>query len=108
MRDALIYAVRNDQNAGVRLKALEGLKTFAGESDVRGALADVLSTDDNPQMRIRAIGLLVKNLNDASDKPADRRIVGVFQELLSRETDPYMRQLCQQALDLMNASSEVY
>ena len=108
VRDALIYTVRNDQNAGVRLKALDGLKTFTGETDVRGALADVLATDNNPGIRIRAIEMLVKNLNDASDKPADRRIVGVFQELLSRETDPYMRQLCLHALELMNASSEVY
>ncbi len=108
IRDALIYTVRNDQNAGVRLKALEGLKAFAGETDVRGALADILSTDDNPAMRIGAIDMLVKNLNESADKPADRRIVGVFQELLSRETNPYMRQRCQHALDLMNASSEVY
>jgi hypothetical protein len=108
VRDALMYTIRNDQNAGVRLKALDGLQSFAGQADVRGALADVLSTDDNPAMRIRAIDLLVKNLNESADKPADRRIVGVFQELLSRETDPYMRQLCQRALDLMNASSEVY
>jgi hypothetical protein len=108
VRDALIYTIRNDQNAGVRLKAIEGLQGFAGESDVRSALADVLSSDANPAMRIRAIDLLVKNLNESADKPADRRIVGVFQELLSRETDPYMRQLCQHALDLMNASSEVY
>jgi len=108
VRDALIDTMRNDQNAGVRLKALEGLQSFAGEADVRSALADVLSSDANPAMRIRAIDLLVKNLNESADKPADRRIVGVFQELLSREKDPYMRQLSQHALDLMNASSEVY
>ncbi|MEO5924323.1 MAG: anti-sigma factor [Bryobacteraceae bacterium] len=109
VRNALMYTIRNDQNAGVRLKALEGLKAFTGDADVRSALADVLSVDTNPAMRIRSIDLLVQSLDKSSDRlPADRRIVGVFQELLSREQDPYMRQLCQRALDLMNASSEVY
>ncbi len=110
VRNALMYTIRNDQNAGVRLKALEGLKSFTGDVDVRSALADVLSVDTNPAMRLRSIDLLVQSLDDkTSDRlPADRRIVGVFQEMLSREQDPYMRQLCQRALDLMNASSEVY
>jgi hypothetical protein len=48
VRDALIQALRHDQNAGVRLKALEGLKTYAQEREVRAALADVLLRDTNP------------------------------------------------------------
>ena len=35
VRDALVYALRHDQNAGVRLKAMEGLKPFAREPEVR-------------------------------------------------------------------------
>jgi hypothetical protein len=109
VRNALVYTVRNDQNAGVRLKALEGLKSFIGEADVRSALADVLSADSNPAMRIRAIDLLVQSLDDSAEPTADRRMIGVLQELISREEEnPYMRQLCQKALELVNASSEVY
>jgi hypothetical protein len=109
VRNALVYTVRNDQNAGVRLKALEGLKSFTNDADVRGALADVLSGDTNPAMRIRAIDLLVQSLDEAAEPTADRRLVGVLQELLSRqEENAYMRQLCQRALELVGASSEVY
>jgi hypothetical protein len=109
VRDALVYAVRNDQNAGVRLKALEGLKAFTSEADVRGALADVLASDSNQAMRIRAIDLLVESLNASKEPTADRRLIGVLQELLTREKEPeYLRQLCQRVLDMMNASSEVY
>ena len=109
VRNALVYTVRNDQNAGVRLKALEGLKAFVGESDVRSALADVLSSDSNPAMRIRAIDLLVQSLDDSAEPTVDRRMIGVLQELINREGEnPYMRQLCQRALELVKASSEVY
>jgi hypothetical protein len=109
VRDALVYAVRNDQNAGVRLKALDGLKAFTGDANVRGALADVLASDSNQAMRIRAIDLLVQSVNGAAEPVADRRLIGVLQELMTRETEPeYLRQLCQKVLDIMNASSEVY
>jgi hypothetical protein len=109
VRDVLMYAVRNDQNAGVRLKALDGLKQFTGDADVRGALADVLASDTNQAMRIRAIDLLVQSLNGSAEPVADRRLIGVLQELMTREKEPeYLRQLCQKVLDMMNASSEVY
>ena len=109
VRNALVYTVRNDQNAGVRLKALDGLKPFIAETDVRSALADVLSGDSNPAMRGRAIDLLVQSLDDSEKPTADRRMIGVLQELISREGEnAYMRQLCERALELVRASSEVY
>ena len=109
VRNALMYTVRSDQNAGVRLKALDGLKAFTGDADVRSTLADVLSADTNPAMRIRAIDLLVQSLDGSAQPTADRRLIGVLQELLNREEEnPYMRQLCQRALELVKASSEVY
>ncbi|MEI9813000.1 MAG: HEAT repeat domain-containing protein [Acidobacteriota bacterium] len=112
VRDALVYTVRNDRNAGVRLKALEGLQAFIGEPDVRGALADVLSSDANPAMRMGAIDLLMQGLDAGQSRtPADivdPRMVGVLQELISREENPYMRQKCQRALELVKASAEVF
>jgi hypothetical protein len=115
VRNALVYTVRNDRNSGVRLKALEGLKPFLGESEVRGALADVLSADSNPAMRLRAIDLLVQSL-DGSSTPTnqlqlavDPRMVGVLQELISSDDEnEYLRQRCQEALDLVKASAQVY
>ena len=114
VRDALIYTVRNDRNAGVRLKALDGLKSFIGESDVRAALADVLASDSNPAMRIQAIDLLVQSLDGTSpanqqQQSVDPRMVGVLQELISSsEENAYLRQRCQEALELVKASAQVY
>jgi Putative zinc-finger len=42
VRDALVYAVRNDSNAGVRLKALEGLRRFVDDPATQDSLAFVL------------------------------------------------------------------
>lgn len=112
VRDALVYTVRNDRNAGVRLKALEGLKPFTGEPEVRGALADVLSADANPAMRIRAIDLLVQSLDETSSEQqsfVDPRMVGLLQELMSSEEEnAYLRERCQHALELVKASAEVF
>ncbi len=38
IRKALVYALEHDPNAGVRLKALDGLKQFAEDPDTRQAL----------------------------------------------------------------------
>jgi hypothetical protein len=111
VRDALVYTIRNDRNAGVRLKALEGLQAFIGEDDVRSALADVLSADANPAMRVRAIDLLMQSLDNGqplAPELVDPRMVGVLQELVLREENPYMRQKCQRALELVKASAEVF
>jgi len=41
VRDTLIYALQHDENAGVRLKAMDGLKPFVKQPEVRKALAGV-------------------------------------------------------------------
>ena len=109
VRHVLVETVRNDQNAGVRLKALDGLKAFIGQPDVRNALADVLAADENPAMRIRAIDLLLESLDHSKEPVADRHMIGVLQEMISREAEnPYMRQRCQRALEMVKASSEIF
>lgn len=112
VRNALVYTIRNDQNAGVRLKALDGLQAFIREDEVRGALTDVLASDANPAMRIRAIDLLVEGLSAQDPQKAqvvDRRMIGVLQELMNRqEENPYMRERCLRALELVKASAELY
>jgi hypothetical protein len=105
VRDALIQALRHDQNAGVRLKALEGLKTYAQEREVRAALADVLLRDTNPGVRTQAIDLLT---GSGAKQTVERNLVGMLQELMSRENNAYIRERCRRVLEAMNASVETY
>lgn len=105
VRDALIQALRHDQNAGVRLKALEGLKTYAQEREVRAALADALLRDTNPGVRTQAIDLLT---GSGAKQTVERNLVGMLQELMSRENNAYIRERCRRVLEAMNASVETY
>jgi hypothetical protein len=66
--DALIFALLHDQNAGVRLKVMQGLTPFAQHPEVRAAMTQVLLTDTNPGLRTQAIDLLTKGLSQ--DNPA--------------------------------------
>jgi len=104
VRDALIFALRTDKNSGVRLKALEGLRAFAAEPDVRSALADVLLKDPNPGVRTQSIDLLTAGSRDK----IDRNVIGMLQELMHHEDNPYIRERCKRMLEGMNASVETY
>jgi HEAT repeat protein len=88
--------VAHDPNAGVRLKALEGLKSLGGDAQVRRTLAQALITDDNPAVRMQVVDLLVANRDDA--------MVGVLQGVVQREDNSYVRQKCEKALKEVNAS----
>ncbi|MGA2181841.1 MAG: HEAT repeat domain-containing protein [Bryobacteraceae bacterium] len=100
IRNVLLYALQHDPNAGVRLKALDGLKQFASDPETRLVLTRVLLADNNPGVRTQVVDLLVQHRED--------RMVGVLQELLSRENNGYIRQRCERALHDMNASAETY
>ena len=90
----------HDSNAGVRLKALDGLKDFADDPQTRQTLAQVLLRDDNPGVRTQVIDLLIRHRSDS--------MVGVLQELMVKEDNGYIRMRCQRALHDMNASVETY
>lgn len=108
VRDTLIYALRNDDNVGVRLKALEGLESFSEARDVQDALAEVLLTDENPGVRQQAIDILLTGLSQNSDQTLDRSMIGKLQQAMVSEDNPYVRQRCQLALEQANASAEVF
>jgi hypothetical protein len=96
VRDALLAALRNDPNPGVRFKALDGLKGMGSQPEVRKTLTYVLQNDQNPGVRIQAIDLLTQQ--------QDTDLVGVLQQLVSKESNNYVRQRCEKALLEMNAS----
>lgn len=104
VRRALVAALESDPNAGVRLKALEGLRRHAGENDTRQALMRVLNADENPGIRTQAIDLLTEN----SPRALDAQMVGMLQQLMRREENGYVRQRCEKALRLANASAEIF
>jgi hypothetical protein len=104
VREALVFALENDQNAGVRLKAMDGLKTYSRDPAVQGALAQVLLRDANPGMRTQAIDLLAAGPGGE----LDRRVIGALQEAMGREDNAYVRERCQRMLELIRASSEIY
>ena len=86
----------HDSNAGVRLKALDGLKPLADDPQVRKTLAQVLLADDNPAVRMQVVDLLVSRRDDS--------MVGVLQNLVQKEDNSYVRLKCEKALKDMNAS----
>lgn len=96
----LIHALLADENPGVRLKALEALAPHHQDAAVRAALIDAVKNDANVGVRVQAIDLLTQS--------PDRRLVGVLQELVSDEQNPYVRLRSQQMLHQMNASVDLY
>jgi hypothetical protein len=59
VKDALRIAMLNDPSVPVRLRALEALAAYKGDSDVQAAFLQVLTTSDSVQMRLLAIDYLV-------------------------------------------------
>jgi len=100
VRQALIEAVSHDPNPGVRLKALDGLKQYAGDATVRKALANVLLKDDNAGVRVQAIDVLTAHSDDS--------IVGVLQDVMQKEDDSYIRSRARTLLQGMRASVGTY
>ena len=96
VRDALLTALRNDPNPGVRFKALDALKGMAAQPEVRKTLSYILQNDQNPGVRIQAIDLLTQH--------QDAGMVGMLQQLVAKESNSYVRQRCEKALEEMNAS----
>ena len=104
VRRALVAALESDPNAGVRLKAMEGLRRHAAKPDTRQALMRVLNADDNPGIRTQAIDLLT----EGSPRALDAQTVGMLQQLMRREENVYIRQRCEKALRMANASAEIF
>ena len=105
VRDALLDAVTHDPNAGVRLKALQGLTRYTDDPETRHTVSFVLSHDENPDVRTQAIDLLVPSPGDITFSP---QLAGTLQELMRTERNDYIRNRCQHALHAMNASVDIY
>jgi len=85
VREALIYALRYDNNPGVRLKAIEGLGAFVKDDvRVRDAVLTALMTDNNQGVRTQALLLL-------EPVKADGTVRAALQHLAETDQNQYIR-----------------
>ena len=81
MISALVY----DDDPGVRMSAVVGLKKFANEQHVRAAFIHTLQNDDNAGIRIEAINALTdRNAKDAE-------LAKSLEEVTRKDDNPYIR-----------------
>jgi HEAT repeats len=92
IRHALMVSLRYDQDAGVRMKALEGLQRYVGQDQhVRDAVLEAVMHDSDPQVRETAIGVLGPVESDSSVRQ-------VLRTVSTQDANPYIRTASYQAL----------
>ncbi len=103
VRHALLAAARRDQNAAVRMKALEALRDSAADDEA-------LQHDANPGVRVEAVNLLVRSLEGETDAetpgqrgapevagskippdPSVDRVIHALEGLQQRDPNRYVR-----------------
>ncbi len=85
MREALIYALQNDTNPGVRLKSLDALGNYVKtDTNVRDAVLRALVNDSNSGVRIEALRLI-------EPVKADGSVRGVLMALAAKDTSTYIK-----------------
>lgn len=90
VRSALCRAARTDQNAAVRLKALEGLDGAEPQAMVRETLLDALIDDQNPGVRVEAINA-IREMAARGQCPAQGRVAAVLRNRMEKDPNAYIR-----------------
>jgi hypothetical protein len=92
IRDALMVALRYDKNAGVRLKALDGLEPYVSEDTrVRDAVLEALMYDADPKIRTEAVTIL-------EPVEADTTVRQVLHSVATSDQNSYIRTASRQVL----------
>jgi anti-sigma factor RsiW len=92
IRDALMVALRYDKNAGVRLKALDGLESYvASDTRVRDAVLEALMTDADPRIRTEAVNIL-------EPVEADTSVRQVLHTVANSDQNPHIRTASREVL----------
>jgi HEAT repeats len=85
IRHGLMVSLRYDQDAGVRMKALEGLQRFVGQDQhVRDAVLEAVMHDPDAQVRQTAIGVLEPVQSDSS-------VQQVLRTVATQDANPFIR-----------------
>ncbi|HMH15704.1 MAG TPA: HEAT repeat domain-containing protein [Edaphobacter sp.] len=92
IRNQLLVSMLYDEDAGVRLKALEGLQRYVGQDPrVRDAIAEALSRDPSADVRKQAVATLVPVKTDSSVRQ-------VLRTVSTQDVNPYIRTASYNAL----------
>ncbi len=92
VRSALMVSLRYDKDAGVRMKALDGLSRYVDKDQrVRDAVLESLMHDANAGVRKQAIALLEPVQTDSSVRQ-------VLRTVSTQDENPYIRTASYQAL----------
>ncbi len=92
IRDALMYALRNDRSPKVRQKALQGLEPYvADDVRVRDAVLEAVLNDRDPAIRTAAIALL-------EPVDADTSVQQVLYSVSNSDQNPQIRYVSRQVL----------
>jgi hypothetical protein len=92
IRDALMVVLRYDKNAGVRLKALDGLEPYvAADTRVRDAVLEALLNDTDPQIRTEAVNIL-------EPVEADTSVRQVLHSVANSDQNPHIRTVSREVL----------
>jgi hypothetical protein len=92
IRHALMVSLRYDEDAGVRMKALEGLQQYVVQDQhVRDAVLEAVAHDPDPSVRRSAIGLLEPVQSDSSVRQ-------VLRTVATQDANPYIRTASYNAL----------
>jgi len=92
IRSVLLATMRYDKDAGVRLRALEGLQGYVGQDRrVRDAVMEALMHDSDAKVRTAAIDLLQPVQSDSSVRQ-------VLRTVSTQDANPYIRTASYNAL----------
>lgn len=100
---ALANVLKNDTHEGVRIKAVETLKSLPGTlaPEARAALIDALKNDPNPAVRIKAVDALANLAR--SGAPMDAATVDTLRAKASQDDENlYVRVKAAEALNQIN------
>ena len=85
VREALMYALQNDSNPGVRLKALDGLSGFVRQdARVRDGVLRALISDTNSGVRMQALRLVEPMKTDSNVRSVLTRLAQTDQNVSLR------------------------
>jgi anti-sigma factor RsiW len=92
IRDTLIGVLRYDKNAGIRLKALDGLQPYVAEDTaVRDSVLEALLYDTDAHVRTEAINIL-------EPVEADTSVRQVLHSVATTDHNPQLRTVSRQVL----------